>query len=424
MKSLKKKVLSTIERNRNEIVNFLKQLVKIPSVTESGHHEREIQATIADRLRQAGYSVDAWEPDLDQLKTHPAYTPVHRDFKNRPMVVGVLRGSGRGRSIILNGHSDVVSPEPLKHWKYDPWCAISSGNRIIGRGSSDMKGGIVAMIMAVESVIDSGIELDGDVVVESVLNEEIGGTGTLACVLRGYKADGAIIAEPTDLELHLAHRGGRFFRISIKGKSAHVGFKQEGVSALEKGIKILESLKNLEEQREKSSTHVLFERYSSRTPICVGIMKSGEWPCTVPEDAVIEGTIECLPGENIVDVSNDLEQYLDRVVKNDRWLREHKPNVEWPTLCIESSETSRDHPLALSVKESYEEITGEMIVYGGFPGGCDMRLLTKYANTPTVLFGPGSLKQAHSINEFLSTTDLMESVKIIALCLMKWCGVE
>jgi len=422
MKSLKKKVVDTVERNRSEIVDFLKELIRIPSVTESGDPEKEIQETIADRLEEAGYIIDIWEPDLRQLRKHQAYTPVSRNFKNRPIVVGVLRGYENGRSIILNGHVDVVSPDPLKHWKNDPWRVTLSGDKIIGRGSSDMKGGMVAMIMAVESIMNSGIELDGNVIIESVLNEEIGGTGTLACVLRGYKADGAVIAEPTDLELHLAHRGGRFFKISIKGKSAHVGFKHEGVSALEKGVKILKMLKDFEKHREKGSTHFLFERYASRAPICVGTMKSGEWPCTVPEDATIEGTIECLPGEDILEVSNDLKRHIDKVVRKDGWLREHKPTVEWPSLCIESSEIDQDAPLALSMRESYEEITGKTIAYGGFPGGCDMRLLTRYANTPTVIFGPGSLRQAHAIDEFLSVKDLVRSVKIFALFLLKWCG--
>jgi acetylornithine deacetylase len=422
MEQTQKKVLDTVRKKHDEILNFFRQLVMIPSVTESGLPEKEIQEVIGAKLNQIGCSVDTWEPKLKELKTHPAYVPVQKDFENRPMVVGKFKGSRGGRSIILNGHTDVVSPEPRAAWKYDPWNATIDGNRVFGRGAADMKGGMTAMIMALESIIESGIEIGGDVIIESVLDEEIGGNGTLACIMRGYKADGAIITEPTNLELHLAHRGGCFFNIKVKGRSAHVGVKFEGVSALEKAVKILNALKDFEEYRMRERTHFLFERYPLQVPLNIGVIKGGEWPCTVPKEVLLEGTVECLPGESIKEVTRDLENYILKVAEADWWMKENKPSVDWPGLWIESSEIDLCHPLVLTMSESVRALTGKEPVVAGFPGGCDMRLLVRYASTPTLIFGPGSIKEAHSVNESLRINDLICSIEIIALFLLKWCS--
>jgi acetylornithine deacetylase len=422
MEQSQKKVLKTIKKKHDEILNFLRQLIKIPSITQSGLPERKIQQLIGAKLTEIGCSVDMWEPKLEELKTHPAYVPVQKNFHNRPIVVGKFKGGSRGgRSIILNGHADVVSPEPYAAWKYDPWSATINGNRVFGRGATDMKGGITAMIIAFESILESGIELGGDVMIESVLDEEIGGNGTLACIMRGYRADGAIITEPTNLELHPAHRGGRFFNIRVEGKSAHVGVKFEGVSALEKAIKILNALGDFEEYRKREKTHFLFERYPLQVPLNIGVINGGEWPCTVPKEVLLEGTVECLPGESIKEVSRDLENYIRKVAESDWWMRKNKPSIEWPGLWIESSEIDFDHPLAMMMGESIRELTGKEPVVAGFPGGCDMRLLVRYAATPTIIFGPGSLKEAHSANESLRINDLIRSIEIIALFLLKWC---
>ena len=421
MEQAQKKVLNTIKKKHDEILNFFQQLIKIPSITESGPPEKEIQELIGEKLNQIGCSVDTWEPKLEELKIHPAYVPVQKNFENRPMVVGKFKGSRGGRSIILNGHVDVVSPEPYAAWKYGPWSATLDGNRVFGRGAADMKGGITAMIMALESVLESGIELGGDVIVESVLDEEIGGDGTLACIMRGYRADGAIVTEPTNLELHLAHRGGRFFNIRVEGKSAHVGMKLEGVSALERAIKIFNALKDFEEYRRREKTHFLFERYPLQVPLNIGVINGGEWPCTVPKEVVLKGTVECLPEENIKEVSRSLEDYVCKVAEADWWMKKHKPSIEWPGLWIESSEINFNHPLVLMMSESIRELTGKEPVFAGFPGGCDMRLLVRYASTPTLIFGPGSIKEAHSVDESLRINDLIRSVEVIALFLLKWC---
>jgi len=415
-------VLKTIDKKRTEIIDLLRELVTVPSVDESGPPEKQIQRVVANALKKIGCSVDVWEPDLNILKKHPAYVPIRKHFKGRPTVVGVLRGLGGGRSIVLNGHVDVVTPEPLARWKYDPWGGEIHQGRMYGRGASDMKGGVASMIAAVECLVEANIQLKGDVILESVLAEESGGDGTLACLLRGYRGDAGIVTEPTGLELQPAHRGGRFFKISIQGKAAHAGVRYEGINAIELAMKIYNSLTRLEEARRISRKHALFDRYPIQVPLSVGIMKSGEWPSTVPDKATLEGTIECLPNEDIIEVSKDLEACVQQTAQDDKWMMLNRPIVEWPGLWSESSEIPSDHPIVKTVEESFKFAIGMKPVVSGFPAGCDARILTRYSETPSLIFGPGSLEQAHAADEFIQVDEVITSTKVIALSVLEWCS--
>jgi acetylornithine deacetylase len=203
------------------------------------------------------------------------------------------------------------------------------GGKLFGRGASDMIGGFAALVMAVKCLIEEEIRLNGDVIIESVVDEERGGNGTLACILRGYKADAGIIGEPTNLEVHIAHAGSTWFRIKIEGRAAHGGLRYEGVSAIEKAVQIHEALLKLEAQRSRSTSHPLFKAYPNPVPLNIGTIKAGVWPSTVLEECIMEGRIGYLPNERINSVRHQLEDCVKQTVKKDDWMRKHQPKVEW-----------------------------------------------------------------------------------------------
>lgn len=159
-----------------------------------------------EKCRQLGLGIDLWElDDMPELKKHPSYHCDRESFIGSPNLVAVLKGSGEGKSIILNGHIDVVPEGNRLDWSDSPYSGKVKDGKIYGRGTTDMKGGNVALLMAIEALVKNNVKLKGDVIFQSVIEEESGGAGTLAAFLRGYKADGAIIPEPTNL---------KFFRIS------------------------------------------------------------------------------------------------------------------------------------------------------------------------------------------------------------------
>jgi len=423
------KVLKVIHENKREIISFLRSILKIPSVTGD---ENEVQQFVAEKFGSMGLEIDMWEPNIEELKKHVAYWPKPevKDFRNRPVVVGKLNASGHGRSILLNGHVDVVDPGPITEWTYDPWSAHIENDRIYGRGASDMKGGVAAMIMALDCILKAGIDLGGDVIIESVPDEEGGGAkggggsgGTLSCVLRGYTADAGVVAEPTELRVAPVSRGVLLFKIEVKGRAAHAARAELGVSAIAKAIKIYNSLVDLQSIRKEDRKHPLLAKYPLYTPVIVGMFKAGNVATAVPGECVMEGEIGITPGETVSDVKRQFEEHIQKTSELDPWLRNHRPNVEYGTWAG-SSEIPADHPIVEVFSKAYQRVTSRNAVVEGVPYSSDVWLLTNYSNTPTITFGPGSIAQAHGRNEFVSLSNVIAAARIFGLSILRWCGTN
>lgn len=423
------RVLRIIDSNSGEIISFLQSILKIPSVTGD---ENEIQQFIAKKFESMDLEVDMWAPDIEELKKHPAYWPKPglRDFKDRPVVVGKLDTGGHGRSILLNGHIDVVEPGPVTEWAYGPWSAHIEDDKIYGRGASDMKGGISSMIMALDCILKAGIEIEGSVIVESVPDEEGGGGkggggsgGTLSCVLRGYEADAGVVAEPTEMRIAPVSRGVLLFKIGVKGRAAHAARAELGVSAVEKAMKLHGSLNELQSIRKEDKKHPLLERYPLYTPVIVGKFQGGDVATAVPGECTMEGLLGITPGETLSEVKEQFEEHIRKTSELDPWLRKHLPTVEYGTWAG-ASQIPADHPVVHAFSESYQKVTSGQAVIEGVPYSSDVWLLTNYGNTPTITFGPGSIAQAHGRNEYLSLSSLLTATKIFALSILNWCGIS
>lgn len=423
------KVLKTIEANKREILNFLRSILKIPSITGK---EYEIQQFISRKFESMNIEVDMWEPEMEKLKKHVAYCSELglEDFKHRPVVVGKFTGDGRGRSILFNGHVDVVDPGSTMEWNYHPWSAHVEGDKIYARGASDMKGGVTAMVMALDCILKAGVDIKGDVMIESVPDEEGGGAkggggsaGTLSCILRGYKADAGVVAEPTEMCIAPVSRGVLLFKIKIRGCAAHAARADLGISAVEKAIKIFNSLIDLQSIRKEDKKHPLLEKYPLYTPVIIGVLSCGNIATAVPGECVMEGEIGITPGETVSEVKRQFEEHVRKTSELDPWLRKHQPYVEYGTWAG-SSEIPADHPIVKVFSETYRKVTGRKAVVEGVPYSSDVWLLTNYGNTPTITFGPGSIAQAHGRNEFVSVNDVISATKIFALSIMNWCGTR
>ena len=412
------RVLRIVEQNRAEIVSFLQDMVKIPTISGS-RREKEIQSLIADKFSSMDMKIDMWEPSLDKLKAHCEHGPLDIDYKERPNLVGILKGGGGGRSLILNGHIDVVPVEPLYRWKVDAWGANIVGGKMFGRGTTDMKGGVAAMIMALNCVLKGRVSLKGDVIIESVVDEERLGNGSLSCVLRGYKADGGIIPEPTGLNICPAHTGVTGFRINVHGEPAHPSKQAQGVSAIEKAIKLYALLKDFCTIREESKKHPLFMAQRD-----IGWMSVRKFEGR-QEAAIIQGIIRYLPDEERNAVQLELEKYISKANESDPWLKKHSALLEWiPDMVIDSSEISIEHPVVKEFENAYQHVMGEKAEIRAATYGCDASLLNHCARTPTLIFGPGDIAQAHTVDEYIEIDRVIDATKVLALFLLHWCGYE
>jgi len=413
-------VLQWIETHERDLVALVQRLVAVPSVVGS---EGACQADVAEFMRGCCDAVDVWEPDPSWLDRHPAYFHAGTSFAGRPNVVGTVRGRG-GRSLILNAHVDVVDPGPVEAWTHGPWSGAVAGGKLYGRGAVDDKAGLAAMLFAARCLRALGFAPDGDVILESVVDEEWGGGGTLATLHRGYRADAAIVFEPSDLDLCPASRGGQAFRVTVHGRGAHPIRSYEGVSALEKTIPVLAGLRRLEADRQARLRTPLFARYPIFAPIVVGKIAADRIPSKVPETCVLEGLMGYAPIETYQEARADLEACVAAVAAADPWLHAHPPRVEWLGLNKEGAETPVAHPFVQLASAAVGDATGRPPVLAGFPAGCDLPYLARHAGIPSVVFGPGNCTVAHGSDEHVPVDEIVAAAKMLVLVVCRWCGVR
>lgn len=414
------RVLKWLKENQSSGAKFLQKLVQEDSIRGK---ESSAQAIIIEKCRQLGLQLDIWEIDQKELEKHPEFFCDRRDFKGNPNLVAVLKGTGGGKSIILNGHIDVVPVGNERTWKHDPFSGVIESGKLYGRGSTDMKGGTVALVMAVEALLKTGTRLHGDLIFQSVIEEESGGAGTLAAVLRGYRADGAIIPEPTNLKIFPKQQGSIWFRITVKGKAAHGGTRYEGVSAIEKSVLVLKRLQQLEKARNQSISDPLYQQIPIPIPINVGKVQSGDWPSSVPDQAVMEGRMGIAPEESFESAQKEMESCLAQLSRQDEWFQLHPPQIEWFGARWLPNSLGAEHPLQTSLSESFRVVLQKEPVVEASPWGTDGGILTNIGHVPVVVFGPGKTNQAHEANEHIVLEDMYSASEIIALTVMNWCGV-
>jgi acetylornithine deacetylase len=416
----KGKITAAVDERRQSVIEFLGKLIRFNSVTGS---EAEIQAFLAGHLRSLGLEVDEFEPDPEALRRHPEFLEPEIPFAGRKNVVGVWRGSGGGKSLLLNGHVDTVPLEPIEEWTSGPLSGEERGGLIWGRGASDMKGGVAAMTMAVTILKQIGLEMPGDVTVECTVDEERTGLGTLACVERGYRADAGICCETSDMQVMPACIGRMWFTIRLRGKPAGISARWESVSSIEKGIKLVQAVEDLERMRVQDLHHPLIPDNRGALPCAVTMFNAGTHPSITPERAVLRGSMGLMPYEDPKQVEAQLREQIMRVAAADPWMRTHPPELTTEGGYVAAgAEIPTDHPIVHTVQRAYETALGEPPVMGARLGAADTRFLIHQADTPTVIFGPGVTAQMHAMNEYVPVDNLLGATKVVALAVYDWCS--
>jgi acetylornithine deacetylase len=403
------------------IIEFLQQLLRIPSVTGN---EGPIQAFLGDYLRNMGMELDVFEPDEAELRKHPAYVKESTGYKNRPNVVALWKGSGGGRSLLFNGHVDVIPEGPEENWQHPCWSAEIADGKMYGRGASDMKSGVAAMTMAIRAVKESGLRLKGDIIAEYVMDEELTGNGTLACVIKGYKADAGICCETSSMCVQPGSIGRIWFDIRVKGKAAGIQRRFEGVNAIDLGYIVTKAVSGYEEKRLAWVTHPLYPNILSAIPCMVGQFQSGSYNSAFPDSCLLKGSLATVPGENSDQVKADFVNFVQtRSAEQSPWLKEHPPEVIFTGYFAEPSSIPVESPIVQTLCGNFEKILGQKPAVSGREGAADIRFMNRYGNTPTVIFGPGRTEQMHANNEWVEVKDYINSVRILAETIIEWCGI-
>lgn len=412
-------IQSAVAAHRDEIVQLLLDLVGTSSVTGN---EGDVQSLIADRLKSYGLNVDTFLSSAEEIAGHVIHVGEQSTFENRPSVVAKQPGAGGGKSLMLAGHIDTVPVEDRSRWTYSPE-GVVIGDRLYGLGSSDMKGGVAAAMIVPKILADLGISLKGDLLINTVTGEEDGGLGTMSTILNGYRADGIVITEPTDGKINIASGGSLVFRITVKGKAAHGGNRNAGVSAIEKFVPIFTDLLAWEAERQETVHHPLYEQFENKFPISVGVVRSGDWASTVPDTLVAEGRLGFLPGESMEGMIQATRDRIAAVANKDDWMRDNPPTVEFFGGQFVAEEISPDHELTLATAAALKTITGKDAEISALTAGTDQRLWVHFTDSPALLYSNGVYAMAHQSDEYIDIDPLLETVAVLTQMAIDWCGI-
>lgn len=418
------------------LVELVQSLVRLdttsvdlePGSMHTENEEAVLQAILAERLASLGADVDSFEPDPAALRDHPMMPSWHH-WRGRPMTVGTLAGAGGGRSLIVNGHIDVVGAGAPATWSSPPFAAELRDGRIYGRGACDMKGGLAAALVALELLRGLGVRLAGDVIFQAVTDEETCAMGTVACIERGYRADAGLVPEPTRLDLWVATRGLLHGTVHVPGRSAHAEMRQRpweeggGVNAIRAATPLLVALTELEgewERREGKRHPLLSVPEAQPTRIAGGTFISN-----VPESCTIAVNATYLPAD--ADASGygsvprgEIELALRSAAEHDPWLAAHPIAFSWAT-DYPPSEMPLDHPIIAAAQATGAEL-GRDVRCVGIDTTFDGALLTVLGNTVSPALGPGDLDRAHAPDEWIGVSELTDAVRLYARLIAGWCG--
>lgn len=416
---------------QDEATDFLRQLVacetavRSPVTPEFVAETRKCRTLVADYLKGLGCEVHEWE-------TRNGY----------PILAARLPGSGGGRSLTFNGHIDVVPVGDTSAWARDPWAGEIEDGKLYGRGTADMKAGLVSMLYAAKCVLDSGYRPAGDVWFHVVSDEELVGNGTRECIAKFPATDAVLDAEPTDLIVIPTEGGLEHLRIEIEGREAHAGSRWRnlapgengpGVNAVEKGVKLVTAIQDLERQWVNRKSHPLFPPgYNSILPAIFiagpgggqdGQLNVVNNPGTMANYCAIEYNIWYYPNEPCEQVKAEFEAFVHAVCQTDEWLREHPPKLTWGLrhVTFPAFETAPEHPFIELLTHNVAQAGLEPDIKG-FSAASDLAWYAQ-ADMPGCLFGPGGIAQAHSPDEYVSLADFYRAIAICAQQLAGWTGV-
>jgi acetylornithine deacetylase len=434
LSELERTIADELGGRRDELVELASALIRFDTEArepdDPPRQEAALQEHLASRLAARGAEIDLWEPAREDVEGSRLVPPGGLGFEGRPQLAARFRGAGGGRSLLLNGHIDVVSSVPREAWTSDPNEPEVRDGKLYGRGSCDMKGGVAAMTLAAEVLAELGVRLAGDLIVCTVTDEESTGAGGLAAVAHGVRADAGIVTEPSSFDVWTSCRGSLIPTITVPGRPGHAGIGQpdwrEGgaVNAIEKATLIIGALGRLQEEWRRRSDHQ--HPYLSPGDLVPVIVGGGEWTVSYPASCSITYHVAYLPAHaDEGGWGSSVEEEIADCVRNaaaaDPWLAENPPTIEWAT-DVPSTEVSEDEPVVQAILGTGVDI-GRPRRISGMDSWHDGATFTRFGGTPCVCFGPRDLKVAHTIDEYVVVDDLVECAQELAIAAVRFCGL-
>lgn len=424
---LQTRLLAAVDAAFDQQIAFLAELTSHPSLRGQ---EQSAQDFMAAELSSRGYSVDSWKIDLADIQHLPGFSPVLEPYENAVNVVGTHRPkTQKGRSLILNGHIDVVPAGPLDMWDSPPFEPRITDGWLYGRGGGDMKAGLASNLFALDALRECGVAPAADVFYQSVVEEECTGNGALACLARGYTADAALIPEPFAEHLVTAQLGVIWFKVHLKGLPTHVAYAGTGANAIEAAIPLFEALHQMEHRWNAAECrHADYAHMDHALNLNVGKFEGGDWTSSVPAWSTFDVRMAIFPGQSIDAAKAEIEQVILDAARDNDFLRKSLPEIVYHGFHAEGYALSQDSSAraASAIKvldHAHQTATGEALVREAITATTDARFFGLYADTPALVYGPRA-EAIHGFNERVELESMRRVTKATALFIADWCGTE
>ncbi len=419
--------MQSVETRFDGQIEFLRSL---SSHASTRGQEQSAQQFIAGALTERHYKTDVWNIEVKDIENLPGFSPVIGQYDDAMNVVGTHRSrSQTGRSLILNGHIDVVPAGPLDMWKRPPFEPVCEDGWMVGRGVGDMKAGLVANLFALDALAGIGYQPAADVYFQSVVEEECTGNGALACLQRGYRADAALIPEPFNEQLISAQIGVIWFQVHLKGVPVHVLEAASGSNAIEAAIPLISALRDLEKQwNTDQGRHPLYAHVDHPLNLNIGKIEGGDWGSSVPAWCCFDARLAIYPGQDIATAQARIEVCIAEAAAADPFLSKNPPEVIYHGFLAEGYALA-DHKkpqaqLAVSsLERAHHAVTGDDLRQFPVTATTDARFFGLYADIPALVYGP-TAENIHGFNERVNLDSVRNVTQSIALFIADWCGLE
>jgi acetylornithine deacetylase len=421
------RILNAVDARFDAQVAFLAELTRFPSTRGN---ERGAQDFMAAEMASRGYSVDRWRIDVDEIRALPGFSPVLGPYEDAVNVVGTRVGtSGKGRSLILNGHIDVVPEGPHEMWDSPPYAPRVDDGWMYGRGAGDMKAGLASNLFALDALAACGLAPAADVFVQSVVEEECTGNGALACLARGYKAEAALIPEPFAESLVTAQVGVLWFQVHLKGLPTHVAYAGTGANAIEAAIPLIAALHEMEARwNADEHRHPEYAHVHHPLNLNVGKITGGDWTSSVPAWCVFDVRMGLYPGQDMAAAKAEIEAVLMEAARESAFLRNSLPEVVYHGFQAEGYALAEDQGTTAqaaigALEAAHTAVTGTALDRLSITATTDARFFGLYADTPALVYGPRA-EAIHGFNERVDLDSMRRVTQATALFIADWCGLE
>lgn len=418
MNSIEKKILDEIDRLKDEIVQFTCDLISQPSVLGQ---ESTVLEIVEKKLNSLSFETLRVPILPEILSEKPGFAPVPWSYENRYNLVALCSSNLKGPSVLFNGHLDVVSPEPIDEWTFPPYNPIIKEGWLYGRGSGDMKAGISAMIYALHSIQKAGFQPKGPVIIETVIEEECSGNGTLACFYAGYDGEAVLIPEPFGPTILTHQVGVLWFKVIVPGISKHVLEATLGVNAIEKCFVLIQALRDLEAEMNKE-VHPAFQQINHPINLNIGIIRGGNWPSTVPSNAEFHCRLSYFPGRTFEEIKQIIIEAIQTSSSKDPWLSQNPPKIQFYGFRSDGFSLKRTLPAFKLLDNCYKDLTGKDVEDYVATCTTDLRVFNLYGKGQATCFGPIA-KNIHGVNECVDINSIILVAKTYALFISRWCGL-